>query len=59
MEPTQAAVEMYLGDCVYASFDGWNIILDLRGQGPDIIVLEPEVMKALYDFAVSLGWKHG
>lgn len=40
----------YLGDGVYASFDGYHIILDLRAQGSDRIALEPPVMDALIRF---------
>lgn len=58
MEPVETEItETYLGDGVYATFDGWNIILDLRAQGPEKICLEPEVMLALYKFAKQLGWK--
>lgn len=58
MEPiTQSVTETYLGDGVYAKFDGWNIWLDLHAQGPDRICLEPEVLLALFKFAKSLGWK--
>jgi len=38
----------YLGDGVYGSFDGYHIILDLRGQDDTTrIALEPEVLTAL------------
>lgn len=40
----------YLGDGVYASFDGYNIILDLRGQDNSVIYLEPVVMESLKSF---------
>jgi hypothetical protein len=49
--------ERYLGDGVYASFDGWSIWLDLRAQGPERICLEPEVLANLIEFALALGWK--
>lgn len=40
--------DRYLGDGVYASFDGYHIILDLRGQDSTTqIALEPEVLVAL------------
>lgn len=43
--------EVYLGDGVYASFDGWHIILDLRAQPPTLpittIALKPEVLRSL------------
>ncbi len=49
---------MYLGDGVYASFDGYSINLDLRGQplgSPQFghvckIALEPDVLKSLIDY---------
>ena len=37
----------YLGDGVYAEYDGYHIILDLTQQGNCRIALEPEVMKKL------------
>tara|TARA_R110000772_G_scaffold249530_2_gene363832 strand:+ start:22600 stop:22995 length:396 start_codon:yes stop_codon:yes gene_type:complete len=40
--------DSYLGDGVYASFDGYTIILDLRGQDSFTrIALEPIVIEAL------------
>jgi len=42
--------EDYLGDGVYASFDGFAITLDLRGQDLSRIVLEPQVLKSLNNF---------
>lgn len=45
----------YLGDGVYATFDGYAIILDLRGQDNTTrIYLEPAVMKSLHKFAESV-----
>jgi len=40
----------YLGDGVYASFDGFHIWLDLRAQAPgDVeIALEPTVFERLF-----------
>ena len=36
----------YLGDGVYASFDGFHIILDLRGQDNTTqIALDPQVVE--------------
>jgi len=38
----------YLGDGVYASFDGYHIVLDLRAQDSTTrIALDPDVMDAL------------
>lgn len=42
--------EEYLGDGVYASFDGYHIFLDLRAQGPDRIALEPPVLDKLLEY---------
>lgn len=40
--------ERYLGDGVYASFDGYHIILDLRAQDDTTrIALEPQVLESL------------
>ncbi len=47
--------DQYLGDGVYASFDGYYIILDLRGQDNTTrIALEPEVMHSLFEYQKSL-----
>lgn len=47
--------EQYLGDGVYAVFDGYAITLDLRGQDSTTrIVLEPETLKALSRFVDSV-----
>lgn len=43
--------DTYLGDGVYASFDGYSISLDLRGQDTTTkIALEPTVLQALDDY---------
>jgi len=45
----------YLGDGVYASFDGYHIILDLRGQDSTTrIALEPPVLEALSQYAENI-----
>lgn len=44
-------VDEYLGDGVYASFDGYHIWLDLRGQDSTTrIALEPSVLESLSRF---------
>ncbi len=43
-------IEDYLGDGVYASYDGYHIILDLRAQDSSRIALEPAVFAALLRF---------
>ena len=46
----------YLGDSVYADFDGYMICLTTEnGMGPsNTIYLEPEVMRELIRYAESL-----
>lgn len=45
----------YLGDGVYASFDGYQIRLSSRrDDGTDVIYLEPEVYTALTKFVEKL-----
>jgi hypothetical protein len=47
--------ERYIGDGVYASFDGFNIWLRTqRETGWHEIALEPEVLDALLAYAKSL-----
>ena len=44
--------DRYLGAGVYASFDGFAVVLDLRAQDDTTrIVLEPEVLAALIAYA--------
>lgn len=44
--------EEYIGDGVYASFDGFNIVLRVERNGKDeTIYLEPVVFEALLIFA--------
>lgn len=45
-------LEAYLGDGVYATFDGYHVWLDLRGQDSTTrIALEPPVLNRLIEFA--------
>mgnify|MGYP001576714575 CR=1 FL=1 len=47
--------DAYLGDGVYASFDGYHVILDLRGQDTTTrIALEPPVLHALNEYVKRL-----
>lgn len=47
--------ERYLGDGVYASFDGYHIVLDLRGQDNTTrIALEPRTCLELVKYKDSL-----
>ena len=49
-----AAIKDYLGDSVYASFDGYAVTLYLdNGFGPkNEIVMEPQVLDALNRFKI-------
>jgi len=50
--------ERYLGDGVYASFDGFNVILDLRDQLPTWpitkIFMEERVLREFERFVADL-----
>jgi len=53
------AGETYLDDGLYASFDGWHIILRAPRDGGDHwIGLEPEVFKRLIAFAKQINTEH-
>jgi hypothetical protein len=50
--------DVYLGDGVYASFDGFNIWLDTRAQLPEHrIALEPATYEALVSYVAYLQQK--
>jgi hypothetical protein len=47
--------ETYLGDGLYASFDGWMLTLKApREDGEHWVGLEPEVLEALLQFVESI-----
>jgi hypothetical protein len=47
--------ETYLGDGLYASFDGWHIVLRApRQEGDHIVALEPEVFASLVTYQRAL-----
>jgi hypothetical protein len=51
--PTQGREE-YLGDGLYASFDGWQVILRAPREGGDhVVALEPEVYRSLRNWLAS------
>lgn len=56
---TETKDKSYIGDGVYASFDGWQIWLETeRGFGRiEKIALEPEVFRSLIAYAKTVGWK--
>ena len=50
-EPNPPEAETYLGDGLYASFDGWQIQLRApRPEGDHLIYLEPAVQVAFVEF---------
>ena len=47
--------ETYLGDALYASFDGWYVVLRaLRDDGNYWITLEPAVLSAFIDYVEKI-----
>jgi hypothetical protein len=46
--------ETYLGDAVYASFDGYQVWLRTRDGNNQQIALEPVVLANLWDYWVAL-----
>jgi hypothetical protein len=62
-KPEDLVPKMYLGDSVYAQFDGYHIILTTENGYVDDprnrIALEPAVMKALkaYQEEINAAWK--
>ena len=53
--------KQYIGDSVYAEFDGYGIILTTENGLPfdpsNRIIIEPEVLNALFRYASHYGWK--
>jgi hypothetical protein len=51
--------EIYLGDGLYARFDGWQIILSTpRGDTAHWVALEPETFTSLVRFAERINGKY-
>jgi hypothetical protein len=54
-----ASDEMYLGDGLYAWFDGWQLMLRAPREREDhIVALEPEVFANLIEFAGYINRKY-
>ena len=50
-EPKSIEREVYLGDGLYAKFDGWNFWLRApRAGGDQHIAMEPEVLASFLEF---------
>jgi hypothetical protein len=53
----KATPKTYLGDAVYADFDGWYIVLTTEDGGPvptNTVYLEPDVLDALIEYRKAL-----
>ena len=51
--------EVYLGDAVYASYDGFQLRLRTGDGNNQVIYLEPAVMRALEVYARRTLWSAG
>lgn len=49
-QPELRTTEEYLGDAVYASFDGWQIKLRTGDGNNQVIYLEPSVLNRLFEY---------
>jgi hypothetical protein len=55
---TERLTEQYIGDGVYASFDGWYVWLRApREHGNHMVALEPDVFKHLAEYC-QIAWAH-
>lgn len=45
---------IYIGDAVYASFDGYAVVLAVNHHDNKVVVLEPEVWENLVRFVNNL-----
>ena len=45
---------IYIGDAVYASFDGYAVVLAVNHHDNKVVVLEPEVWENLVRFVNTL-----
>jgi hypothetical protein len=55
-EPADRPAGSYIGDGVYARFDGWHVWLETWRETDDrhVIALEPEVITSLVEFVSNL-----
>jgi len=51
MSEEKSPGEVYLGDAVYASFDGYQVCLRTGDANNQVIYLEPDVLHSLYEHA--------
>jgi hypothetical protein len=52
--PSPLPAPAYLGDGVYASFDGYRIWLSVNHHTNDVVALEPQVFYALVRYGGSI-----
>lgn len=55
---SQCMEEIYLGDGVYASFDGYQIWLAANDSNNKVIALEPAVMDRLIEYSKMIEQKY-
>jgi len=48
----------YLGDCVYASFDGYSVWLAVNHHENNVVALEAEVLARLFEYVEKLKEKN-
>lgn len=46
--------DVYLGDGVYASFDGWQIWLAANHHDNKVVAIEPQVFAMLFQYAKTV-----
>ena len=59
LQPTSPPHEKYIGDAVYAAFDGFSIWLRTGDANNQRICLEPAVFRGLVEFAKGIDKKYG
>jgi hypothetical protein len=52
--PRPVYPKAYLGDGVYATFDGYHLWLAVNEENNNVVALEPQVLEALNDYVKEL-----
>ena len=50
MDKEQEKTCIHLGDGAYASFNGYHIVLSVNHHKNEVVFLEPQVVKALFEY---------
>lgn len=59
-EARQPIAPSYLGDGVYAAFDGFHIVLRVgHHEAPQAVALDPDTIRALADYAKAVNAHYG